>query len=151
MSKHVLVQKLFSNIDALGRAASAQKFAPTAKGAPTHAQVGVLFVVYHHGPQSIKELAAKFGMTPSAATQLVNGLVKEGLLKRTDDVEDRRKTRVELTEKGKDRMVSIKKKRYEVLEQIFQPFSNQELVQLDSLLEKIVKQVQTLWIKNQTK
>lgn len=151
MDKNDLVRKLFTNIDALGRAASAQKFAPTAKGMPTNAQVGVLFVIFHSGPQSIKDIAAKFGMTPSGITQLVNGLVRDGLLTRTEDAQDRRKICVTLTGKGRESMAAIKKQRYETLSKVFEPLSSNELIQLDTILQKLVKQVQTIWTKNQNK
>lgn len=151
MNKNELVKKLFTNIDALGRAASAQKFAPTAKGMPTHAQVGVLFVIFHSGPQSVKDMAEKFGMTPSGITQLVNGLVKDGLLARTEDTQDRRKICVALTHKGRESMATIKQQRQEKLSKVFEPLTSSELIQLDIILQKIVKQVQTLWTKNQNK
>jgi DNA-binding MarR family transcriptional regulator len=65
-----------------------------------------MFMLVHVGPQSIKDMAVRFSMTPSAATQLVNGLVKDGYLVRTENIWDRRKVGVDLTVKGKKHLGS---------------------------------------------
>jgi DNA-binding MarR family transcriptional regulator len=151
MTNNGLLKSLLASVDALGRAVSAHKYAPIAKGKPTHAQTGVMFMLVHVGPQSIKDMAARFSMTPSAATQLVNGLVKDGYLVRTENIWDRRKVGVDLTVKGKKYLMAKKKERNLAMAAVLAPLSRQELIQLDVILQKVVKQVQTLWTKKQDK
>jgi len=51
------------------------------KDMPTHAQLGIMCVLAHRKAQSIKELAEQFGISSSAATQLVNGMVRTDSLR----------------------------------------------------------------------
>lgn len=151
MDKREVLQNLFSNMDALGKAMSGRSLGQPIKGMPTRAQIGVLFVISYQGPQSIKDLAAKFNMTSSAATQLVNGLVKENLLSREEDLKDRRQIIVDLTSKGREKMAVIKKKRYERMSKIFGTLSIQELLQLQKIQEKIISQAKLICQENHNK
>jgi DNA-binding MarR family transcriptional regulator len=109
------------------------------KDLPTQAQIGVLFVLSHQGSQSIKDLSLRFGMTSSAATQLVDGLVKHGFLKRMEDRNDRRKMCVDLTSKGKKTLEKAKKQRIEKMAKMFEPLTDEELMQLQKIQSKIVE------------
>ena len=151
MDKDKIIQEIAQNMGVMGRAMAMKHHQPFSKGMPTHAQIGVLFALMHGGPQTVKELAAHFGMTSSAATQLVNGLEEEGFLSRTEDQKDRRKTRLELTAKGKKHMADLKEKRYEMMREILETLSNEELLQLKQIQEKINEHVKLLWTKNQDK
>ncbi|MBI5530499.1 MAG: MarR family transcriptional regulator [Candidatus Doudnabacteria bacterium] len=150
MDRKQTVQSLMQNMGTLGRAAMGRWGADgnTAKNMPTRAQIGVLFTVWHEERLSIKELAQKFSMSSSAATQLVNGLVKEGLLVRTEDKIDRRKITIALTAKGKKDIELLKKKRYQTIERLVSPLSDHELEQLKIISEKIAKNLKTIWTKN---
>jgi DNA-binding MarR family transcriptional regulator len=146
MDRHILIQGLLRNMDALGRAAMG-RHAEHAPNTPTHAQIGVMFIISYQGPQSIKQLAARFGMTSSAATQLVNGLVKEGFCTRQEDSNDRRRICVTLTQKGKRTIEQAKKKRLEMIESFLQPLNDSELLQLQKIHQKIVEHIQIVWTK----
>ena len=54
----------------------------------------------HEKTRDNGELAKLTGVNPSSATRLVDGLVRRGWAKRTQNVDDRRHTLVELTEPG---------------------------------------------------
>lgn len=49
------------------------------------------------------ELASRLGVDPSAATRLVDALVRQGLVDRNADVSDRRVIRLQLTSRGRHR------------------------------------------------
>ena len=121
------------------------------KDMPPHAQMGVLFMVAINGPMSIKEISKRFGMTSSAATQLVNGLVKGGLLTREEDKDDRRKICVILTAKGKKIIEKAKEYRMKRMIEMFEPLSDTELGQLQKILTKIIEHWQTTCNKLQNK
>ena len=109
-----------------------------AKHMPTRAQIGLLSILSHEGPQSLKEIAGSLCMSSSAATQLVNGLVKEKTLTRTEDVKDRRKIRLQLTASGKRKLEQAKKIYLVSLTKLLEPLSDTELRQWKTLQEKIL-------------
>ena len=147
MSRQQTIEALLQNMEAIGKAMMNRKVETLQADMPTHAQLGVLLMVNYQGPHSIKSLAEKFRMTSSAATQLVNGLVKNGLLSRVEDEQDRRKIAVGMTQKGKRLLEATKKQREKNMLKIFEPLSDVELVQLEKIQRKITEQLQLLWTK----
>ncbi len=109
------------------------------KNMPTRAQIGVLFVVSHKEPITIKEISHIFHMTSSAGTQLVNELVKGKFLARKEDQSDGRKTSLILTEKGKKNLEKAKEYRIKRMIEMFKPLTDNELGQLLKLQAKIVE------------
>jgi DNA-binding MarR family transcriptional regulator len=65
------------------------------------AQHGVLMRLYHHGDCAVSDLSKPFGITMPAASQLVDKLVQEGLVARTESAHDRRMKQLELTSQGR--------------------------------------------------
>jgi DNA-binding MarR family transcriptional regulator len=151
MKRQEIIQALLQNMEAIGKAMMSRKIEKPMSSMPTHAQLGILLVVLYQGPQSIKNLADKFRMTSSAATQLVNGLVQDRLLTRVEDKKDRRQIHVEMTAKGKRTLAIAKKQREKNMLEIFQPLTDTELMQLEKIQRKITERLQILWTKNQTK
>jgi DNA-binding MarR family transcriptional regulator len=144
MQRKDLIQSFFKSMDAMARINMMQgKGISKPKHLPPHGQMGILFVVAHAGPQSIKDLSTRFSMTSSAATQLVNNLVKDGLLARTEDPADRRKSCVELTAKGKKIITEAKEHRLKKMMTLFEPLTDEELSQLLKIQNKIVEHWET--------
>lgn len=108
------------------------------KGLPTPAQLGVLAAIVQDGPQGIKELAGRFGMSSSAATQLVNGLVRAKLLTRNKDQNDRRRACVALTAEGSERLQKAKRCQAEALERLLSALTDREIEQLHKMQQKIL-------------
>lgn len=107
------------------------------KDMPTPAQFGLLMMLSAHGSKSLKDLAECFTMSPSAATQLVDGLVKDGLVRRTEDENDRRKVEVSLTPAGVTKLQAAQKSRLASLTKMMEPLTDAELAQLRVLQKKI--------------
>ncbi len=63
-------------------------------------QVGVLFRLSHEGMGRVSQIADSLGITSAAVSQMLDGLVKQGLVTRTEDSTDRRMKQIELTDKG---------------------------------------------------
>lgn len=59
------------------------------------------------GPIRAGELASLCGTTPSATTEVIEGLVEEGLVRRVDDPSDRRAVMVSLTAKGEAEVTRV--------------------------------------------
>lgn len=64
------------------------------------AQLGALFQIYHGGSSGVTSLGDKLGVTSSAASQLLERLVQQELIRRSEDPSDRRAKRIILTDKG---------------------------------------------------
>jgi DNA-binding MarR family transcriptional regulator len=64
-------------------------------------QVNILMRLFHHGSAGVSEIGEKMGFTNAAASQSVDRLVQMGLIARTEDPDDRRAKRLELTPHGR--------------------------------------------------
>lgn len=63
-------------------------------------QLGALFQIRHRGSSGVRDLGDDLGVTSSAASQLLERLVQQGLILRSEDPSDRRGKQIALTEKG---------------------------------------------------
>jgi DNA-binding MarR family transcriptional regulator len=61
---------------------------------------GAIFHVHRIGSCGVTEMGEHLGVTSAAASQMLDRLVEQGLVIRTEDPADRRVKRIELTEKG---------------------------------------------------
>lgn len=88
---------------------------------PKFAALSVL--VAQDQPLSLGELAEKLTCVRSNATQLVDRLEADGLVKRTDDPSDRRGVRAQVTELGRERQAAGSKVVNRVHEEVAKQFS----------------------------
>jgi len=63
-------------------------------------QLGALFQVHHRGFSAVTDLGDDLGVTSSAASQMLERLVQQGLILRSEDPSDRRVKQIVLTDKG---------------------------------------------------
>jgi DNA-binding MarR family transcriptional regulator len=63
-------------------------------------QLGALFHVHRIGCSGVTDLGDDLGVTSSAASQMLDRLVQQGLIRRTEDPSDRRAKRILLTDRG---------------------------------------------------
>ena len=82
--------------------------------------------------------AATMGISGSAATQLVDSSVREGLLSREVDSNDRRVMRISLTPSGRRRLESFRKARIEAMSELLAALGSHEIETFRDLLRKIV-------------
>lgn len=73
----------------------------------TFSQLNALYHLYQFGPQSIAELAQGTLLSQTAASRMVERLVKQGLVDRREVPTDRRQKRVELTDAGIGRLQDL--------------------------------------------
>ena len=64
------------------------------------AQINALFRLNHKGACGVSDLGDDLGVTSAAASQLLEKLVQQGLVIRTEDPQDRRNKLITLTEAG---------------------------------------------------
>ncbi len=152
MDRNTLIRSFSAQMDSMARIGTMKHSRDQLpKDIPPHAQLCALFAVAHHGSEMVKDIAQQFGMTSSAGTQLVNGLVKAGLLERTGNTGDRRKIRIILTAKGKKILVQAQEHRVKRITESFTPLSTTEIKQLLSIQGKIVEHWKILCQKKSNK
>jgi DNA-binding MarR family transcriptional regulator len=87
----------------------------------------------------MSDVAAHFSITRPAATLLVDGLVKNKMLRRIVDPRDRRAVRVALTPKGKQVLAQGIKQRVKKITELFSVLDTNEHAELIRILNKIAK------------
>ncbi len=84
-----------------------------------------------------KELAETMRVNPSSMSELIDKLQTEGYIERTVDPEDRRATRISLTELGKARAYEISDEREERIRPLFANLTEDEKQELLRLIRKL--------------
>jgi len=93
-------------------------------------QVNTLFRLYHHGPGPVNDLAHHLGITMAAVSQLLDPLMAEGLVLRSENPNDRRMKRIALTEKGRLLVEKGMHTRHAWLSELSEALSDSEKAQL---------------------
>lgn len=107
-------------------------------GRITASQWRVLMLVGERESLSLKEIAITLGITSSAATQLIDGLVKSGYAVRKTDEADRRISRIVLSPKTETLFKDLKKKHRAHITSFFDVLGDEELDQFAALYKKMV-------------
>lgn len=107
----------------------------------SHAQADAMFCVFENESVTVGELAQMLHITPGAATQLADSLMKANHIERSADSSDRRITHIKLSQEGKKVLEQAKKQKLQKLQKILAPLSSEELQTLAILLEKVSKSV----------
>ncbi len=64
-------------------------------------QLGALVYLHRKGASGVSDIGDELGVTSAAASQLLDRLVQQGLIQRSEDPRDRRVKQIVLTEKGR--------------------------------------------------
>ncbi len=110
-------------------------------GSITHSQWAVLAAVKAGSKLSIKELAGTLGVSASAATQMVEGLVQSGYLTRKADTKDRRFLKLGLTAGCGREMNRMKKAMLGRFESMFKILNDRELAGYAKLNRKVSEHI----------
>ena len=104
----------------------------------TFPQLRILFRVRAQPGLDVRGLAAGLGISPSAASQQVDKLVARGMLHRTENPDDRRHVRLELTELGEQAAGEISRASRSHVETVLSALTDDELADLHRLLGRVV-------------
>ena len=105
----------------------------------TPSQWGVLMFVEQNGKSSVKDVAKVLGITSSAATQLINGLVESAYIRREISKNDRRATTLTLSNRTKTQVGKMKKEGLKKFLEFFEVLNDKEFNQYILLNKKIVE------------
>jgi DNA-binding MarR family transcriptional regulator len=104
----------------------------------TFGQLRLVYLLFHQGPQSIGQIAERFGVAMTSASQFADRIERQGLAERRHRSDDRRVVELGLTEAGDDLVASMLGMQREVLRDIFGVFTSAELEQLEALVKIMV-------------
>jgi DNA-binding MarR family transcriptional regulator len=105
----------------------------------SHAQIGMLYLLFYHDQASVKETADYLGVTKSAVTQLADPLVAKGFVTRQNDSKDRRIVRLSLTTEGARELKSLAKHKFDGVRAATDKLSDKDLEQLHKLFQKMAQ------------
>jgi len=100
-------------------------------------RVGVLFIVHHAEAIRMGDLASKLMVSPRTVTDLVDGLERDGFLRRIPDPKDRRAMLIELTPAIKTNFNKLAAVRTQFLGEIWSVLTAAEQEEMVRLLNKV--------------
>jgi DNA-binding MarR family transcriptional regulator len=103
----------------------------------SHAQAGMLLLLAHQDQRSVKETADFLGISKSAVTQLADPLETKQFITRNTDPRDRRIVRLSLTDKGRQVLRKLAKRKFDGIRAAITNLSDREVGQLYDLIIKM--------------
>lgn len=100
-------------------------------------QVGILFLIHRHGMLSQNQLAKYLGITAPSMTASIRKLEHRGLVTRQKDSEDRRITRIQMTDEGYRCLKLLVEQEMEIEEKMYTNFSLEEKLLFQRLLGEV--------------
>src|ERR1700758_461574 len=104
----------------------------------------VLEVLLHKGPMPVNAIGPKVDLNPGSVSVAVDRLYKKGFVSRVECSSDRRIRTVSLMEKGRKMFAPLFRRHAELIKRAFQDVSPEEMQQLEGVLKKIGKRVESL-------
>ena len=101
-------------------------------------QLGALFHLNATGTSGVTDLGDHLGVTSAAASQMLDRLVQQGLIQRSEDPNDRRVKQIVLTSKGSGVLEEIIRTRQVWLNDLAQTLSNPEKETITTALNVLI-------------
>ena len=95
---HRDAEAILATVRALWKDHVRNPFADAEQHGITGPQITVMACLVRSGPKTLTELSRTLGMSHSTASGIVDRLESRGLLRRTEDASDRRRTQIQVTE-----------------------------------------------------
>ncbi len=105
----------------------------------TLAQLKSLFFIAAKDKTNFKKLAEALGVTPPNVTGIIDRLVEQGLVTRTENVEDRRIMLLQATDKGQELLNNLRERHINQMSQVLSYLTNDELVLQVKVLKDLKK------------
>jgi DNA-binding MarR family transcriptional regulator len=105
----------------------------------TIAQLKSLFFISDQGNTTSGKLAVALGVTPTNMTGIVDRLVKQGLVSRAENAQDRRSVLLRTTDKGEELVTRLRSRRTGYLSRVLNRMSVDELTRMTRGLTAFVK------------
>jgi DNA-binding MarR family transcriptional regulator len=107
-------------------------------------QIGALFRIHSKGTCGVSDIGDDLGITSAAASQMLDRLVQQGLVNRSEDPLDRRGKQIVLTSKGERILKESIQARQGWLDAVAQQLTPQEQQQVVAALNILVEKASLL-------
>lgn len=101
-------------------------------------QVQTLDILASEGAKSSSYLSQLIGVTSGGMTVISDKLVRLELVQRVSDENDRRVVKLEITDKGREALKEIQRKRIAVMEKMYHSLDPEEFQQLLRIYRKLI-------------
>ncbi|MBV9718226.1 MAG: MarR family transcriptional regulator [Candidatus Eremiobacteraeota bacterium] len=108
----------------------------------TGPRLSLLSVLVFGGDRTITELAEAEGVRAPTMTRLIDGLERDGYVKRKPEPRDARVTRVVATAKGRSTLTTARRRRIVAIESILEQLDNEQLstiAQAAGIIERLLR------------
>ena len=109
-------------------------------------QVSTLMRLFHDGTCGVKDIGDYLGITIAAASQMVDRLVQQGLILRSEDPTDRRFKQISLTTNGQtviECSIEARRSWMAKLTHAFSPEEQRTIVEALTMLNEAARQLET--------
>jgi len=110
----------------------------------TPAQYHLLLALSHEPGLGVGEMAAAAGCASPTATRILDVLERDGVVEREPSTEDRRRTIVSLTAKGKRLLTQQRRKSQQTKQRLYDQLSPRERRQAEGLLHRLAQVISDL-------
>lgn len=100
--------------------------------------IGTLYHLQRADHVGVSDLGDHLGVSSAAASQMLDRLVEEGLITRTEDSQDRRMKRITITEAGVKILEESVTARLSWLEDLRDQYTDEELEQLSTAMQLMI-------------
>ena len=107
-------------------------------------QIMALGIISRRGPRTISDMADKLGVSNAAASQLLEKLVQQDLITRSEDPNDRRSKIVTSTENGREMLEKIHLSHSEWLVELENSLTETERINTVNLLDTLIRKINLL-------
>jgi DNA-binding MarR family transcriptional regulator len=139
MGKSQLIQEILELERQVGRILGQHAQITWIDSGLTLVQLRSLFLIVNKGSTNFRKLAEALEVTPSNVTGIVDRLVEQGLVSRTQNPEDRREMTLQATDKGQALVSNLKEVGIKHMTQILSLLSLEELSALAQGLSAFIK------------
>ena len=136
-----LIEGLLRDFNCLKRVSGLKALSPAGLHHITAAQWGALFLMNGHDGHTVKDISKSLGVTSSAATQVLDGLVKGGYVVRASDPADRRHVLLTLSKKGSSEVSRMKARVLKQSVEVFGRLNDTELRSYCLLTKKLARDI----------
>ena len=107
-------------------------------------QLGTLMIIHKRGTSAVSDIGEALGVSNAAASQMLERLLQEGLIFRTEDPEDRRVKQIKLTEKGFEMLEGSMQARHSWLKNLAAGLSAAEKEKITEALQILIKKAEEI-------
>lgn len=136
-SRHAQIERIFHNFHAIRRAYSGGSRFSSRHYGMSFMQASVLMMLMHEHDQTIGQLAMNLGISKSAMSQLLEGLIERGFVERQVSLDDRRVAYAKLTEKGVEHLKQVRREGMREMMQLFDRLDEDEITHIERITEKL--------------